>query len=45
MPVVLTDPTAFELWLTADTPEALKLQASAPDDALTIVARGQREDP
>ena len=45
MPVVLTDPAAFELWLTADTPNALALQAPAPDDALRIVGRGKREDP
>ena len=45
MPVVLTDPAAFELWLTAEPPEALTLQAPAPDDALSIVARGKREDP
>ena len=45
MPVVLTDPEAFELWLTAETPAALTLQAPAPDDALRIVARGKREDP
>jgi putative SOS response-associated peptidase YedK len=45
MPVVLTDPAAFELWLTAETPAALTLQAPAPDDALRIVARGKREDP
>ena len=45
MPVVLTDPAAFELWLTADIPEALALQAPAPNDALHIVARGKREDP
>jgi putative SOS response-associated peptidase YedK len=45
MPVILTDPAEFELWLTAETPEALTLQAPAPDDALRIVARGKREDP
>jgi putative SOS response-associated peptidase YedK len=45
MPVVLTDPAAFELWLTAETPEALTLQVPAPNDALSIVARGKREDP
>jgi putative SOS response-associated peptidase YedK len=45
MPVVLTDPAAFELWLTAETPDALALQTPAPDEALRIVARGRREDP
>jgi putative SOS response-associated peptidase YedK len=45
MPVVLTDPAAFELWLTAETQDALTLQAPAPVDALRIVARGKREDP
>ena len=45
MPVVLTDPASFELWLTAETQDALTLQAPAPDDALRIVAQGKREDP
>ena len=44
MPVVLSSPEAFELWLKGETGEALRLQAR-PDDALRIVARGKREDP
>jgi putative SOS response-associated peptidase YedK len=45
MPVMLTDPAAFEVWLTAETPAALALQAPAADDAVRIVAQGRREDP
>jgi putative SOS response-associated peptidase YedK len=45
MPVVLSDPEAFEVWLRAAAAEALRLQAPAPEDALRIVARGKREDP
>jgi hypothetical protein len=45
MPVTLTDPAAFELWLTAEPAVALTLQTPAPDDALRIVAQGKREDP
>jgi putative SOS response-associated peptidase YedK len=42
MPVILTTPTEFERWLEADTPDALALQRPLPDDALQIVARGNR---
>ena len=45
MPVVLSDPEAFEFWLKADATDALALQTPAPDDALRVVARGKREDP
>jgi len=31
-------------WLEADTPDALALQRPLPDDALRIVAKGQKED-
>ncbi len=44
MPVILTEPEQFELWMTAPWPEAAKLQRPPPDDALQIVARGERED-
>jgi putative SOS response-associated peptidase YedK len=44
MPVILTAPGDLDLWLTAPAPEALKLQHPLPDDALRIVARGERRD-
>ena len=44
MPVILTDPAEVDLWLEADTPDALSLQRPLPDDALRIVAKGERED-
>jgi putative SOS response-associated peptidase YedK len=39
-------PTAAEvdLWLAADAPKALELQRPLPDDALRIVASGEKED-
>ena len=45
MPVILTNPEEWETWLTADWPEAARLQRPLPDDALRIVARGEKEDP
>jgi len=45
MPVVLNGPEAYERWLTAETPDALKLQAPAPEETLRIVAQGKKEDP
>ena len=44
MPVILRTPAEIETWLDAETPEALALQRPAPDDALRIVARGEKED-
>jgi putative SOS response-associated peptidase YedK len=44
MPVILKDPNEFELWMTAPWSEAAKLQRPLPDDALRIVARGERQD-
>jgi putative SOS response-associated peptidase YedK len=44
MPVILTQPGEIEAWLSAPTPEALKLQRPLPDGALKIVARGEKED-
>jgi putative SOS response-associated peptidase YedK len=44
MPVILTTPEAIDLWLLANAPKALELQWPLPDDALKIVASGERED-
>jgi putative SOS response-associated peptidase YedK len=44
MPVILTTPEEIDLWLHAYAPKALELQRPLPDDALKIVASGQRED-
>lgn len=44
MPVVLTQPAEWRLWLTASAQEALRLQHPLPDGALKVVATGLRED-
>ena len=44
VPVILTTPGAVDLWLLADAPKALELQRPLPDDALRIVASGEKED-
>src|SRR5271166_1260467 len=44
MPVILTTPNEIDLWLEGGTPEALALQRPLPDDALRIVAKGEKED-
>jgi putative SOS response-associated peptidase YedK len=43
-PVILTMPDDVDLWLRAETPEALAVQKPLPDDALRIVAKGEKED-
>ncbi|WP_245595012.1 SOS response-associated peptidase family protein [Gemmobacter nectariphilus] len=45
MPVILTSEDEVDHWLTAPTVEALALQRPLPDDALQIVARGEKQDP
>jgi putative SOS response-associated peptidase YedK len=44
MPVILTTPNEIGLWLEGDTPDALTLQRSLPDNVLRIVAKGERSD-
>jgi putative SOS response-associated peptidase YedK len=44
MPVILTTPDEFDRWLEADNIDALALQRPLPDDALRIVAKGEKED-
>jgi putative SOS response-associated peptidase YedK len=45
MPVILTTPEEYEMWLSAPVEEALKLQRPLPDDMLEIVSEGPRSDP
>lgn len=44
MPVILTTPEQWEIWLAGLPAEALKLQRPLPDGSLRIVARGEKED-
>jgi putative SOS response-associated peptidase YedK len=44
MPVILTTPDEFDRWLEEDTLDALALQRPLPDDALRVVAKGEKED-
>jgi putative SOS response-associated peptidase YedK len=44
MPVILTSEGDREAWLTAAVEEALKLQRSLPNEALRVVATGEKED-
>jgi putative SOS response-associated peptidase YedK len=44
MPVILAAQDEIDHWMTAPTPEALKLQRPLLDDALRIVARGEKKD-
>ncbi len=44
MPVILTEQADMDAWLEAPWNEARSLQRPLPDEALRIVARGQRSD-
>jgi putative SOS response-associated peptidase YedK len=44
MPVILTTRKEIDTWMTAPPEEALKLQQPLPDDALMIVASGEKKD-
>jgi putative SOS response-associated peptidase YedK len=44
MPVILRSQEEADRWLEADTRDALALQRPLPDDALRIVAKGEKED-
>jgi putative SOS response-associated peptidase YedK len=45
MPVILTSQDEIDVWMEAPVPVALQLQRPLPDGALTIVARGAKQDP
>jgi putative SOS response-associated peptidase YedK len=45
MPVILTTAEQCDIWLNAPVEEALRLQRPLADEALQIVARGEKEDP
>jgi putative SOS response-associated peptidase YedK len=45
MPVILRTAEECDGWLAAEPAEALKMQQPLADDALKIVARGEKEDP
>jgi putative SOS response-associated peptidase YedK len=44
MPVILTASKEIDIWMNAPSEEALTLQRPLPDDALMIVARGEKKD-
>jgi putative SOS response-associated peptidase YedK len=44
MPAILTTDDEHETWLSAEWPEAAKLQRPLRDGALTVVARGAKRD-
>ena len=44
MPVILTTLQEIDTWMTAPAKEALQLQRPLADNAIVIVARGEKED-
>jgi putative SOS response-associated peptidase YedK len=44
MPVVLTKVEEWETWLTGSVEEATALQRPLPNDALKVVAGGEKSD-
>jgi putative SOS response-associated peptidase YedK len=44
MPVILTTQEEIDIWMMAPALEALRLQRPLADDALIVVARGEKQD-
>jgi putative SOS response-associated peptidase YedK len=44
MPVILTTQEEIDLWMTTPAAAALALQRPLPDGALSVVARGEKQD-
>jgi putative SOS response-associated peptidase YedK len=44
IPVILSTPDEWDVWLRAPIKEALQLQRPMPEDALRVVASGARSD-
>ena len=45
MPVILTEPEEWSAWMNAPHSEAMDLQRPLSDDALMVIARGEKMDP
>src|SRR4051794_15972603 len=45
MPVILTTPEECETWMTAPAEDALRLQRPLGEGLLSVVARGEKQDP
>ena len=45
MPVILTTLEECDDWLSAPIDEALHLQRPLPDGLLSVIARGEKQDP